>query len=648
MTERGGPTTQSGILYQNSIAALYLGRLCDETVRPRVQTVVQVRVESLDHVDDTVVTFQDGHRLYIQAKEKVDKGSKTWADLWLDFAEQFVDPTFQVGRDRLCLGTSPLTDGLDILSDLCFCASGSTDATEWLSRHSNEQREMLRGIRQVFADVKDEEAHERIARLTADDHEDLFTFFRHTDVDVMSLQSIEQGSIYLYMPDSNEPKMNLFRLLRDRVGGEARRRKVFLAEPLRGYLIEMESVQFSRPLPIEDLRSAVWQCSSLLRHSKHTFADTGVHIPRSVVSEIVAWASASGPDKQVAMLLDRAGTGKSVVMRDVLHALDGDGVTTIAVKADLQLSGVSSSNDLATRLELPWHLDRIVQRLAEYGRVVVLIDQVDALSLSLAHDHATLAVVLDLVARLRTIRGVCILLSCRTFDRKTDPALRSIETAQEFVVSELSDDELHEVLGSMTMIHLRACGLAIVALCALAVGCGGGATVRDIGPGYQRASCAVARRLRALSYPRVLRGGAHGSVRAPPQLPRLLARRRQSRCGECRSLLLRGRPEDSVAARHRIYRRIAAAPPHRGAVRRTGVTPRSARCGASPRRLFDRYVLPRRRLLAHPRERGGGIVGCRRLRLPGGVSAGDHARPERDDHALRAAARTVKLPISLM
>ena len=113
---------------------------------------MQVRVESLDHVDDTVITFADEHRLYIQAKEKVDKQEQAWIGLWQDFGEQFVESSFQVGMDRLCLYAGPLSSGLSALSDLCMRASGSLNAAEWLSRLTNDQHEMLRGIKRAFAD----------------------------------------------------------------------------------------------------------------------------------------------------------------------------------------------------------------------------------------------------------------------------------------------------------------------------------------------------------------------------------------------------------------------------------------------------------------------------------------------------------------
>ena len=59
MPEAGGTTTQSGIYYQNSIAALYLGRLLDLRSeidgRPRI---TRVRIEAPDHVDDIVIGYR--------------------------------------------------------------------------------------------------------------------------------------------------------------------------------------------------------------------------------------------------------------------------------------------------------------------------------------------------------------------------------------------------------------------------------------------------------------------------------------------------------------------------------------------------------------------------------------------------------------
>ena len=138
--------------------------------------------------------------------------------------------------------------------------------------------------------------------------------------------------------------------------------------------------------------------------------------------------------------------GKSVIMRDTLIALEGAGLTVLAFKADQQLSGIRSSEDLQAALNLPEPVERAVGRLAVSGPVAVLVDQIDALSLSLARDQKALDVVLGTVARLRTIPGVRVLMSCRVFDWNTDPRLKNIEVKREFALTELPGEEVDEVL----------------------------------------------------------------------------------------------------------------------------------------------------------------------------------------------------------
>ena len=78
MPERGPTSNQSGIFYQNSVAALFLGRLCDPTERLASEAVVHIRVEAPQHVDDIVITFADSHKTYIQAKENIRVTDEAW------------------------------------------------------------------------------------------------------------------------------------------------------------------------------------------------------------------------------------------------------------------------------------------------------------------------------------------------------------------------------------------------------------------------------------------------------------------------------------------------------------------------------------------------------------------------------------------
>src|ERR1041384_587763 len=119
MSELGGPTTQSGILYQNSITALFLGRLCDVSERIDSEKVVHVRAEAPDNIDDTVITFADGHREYIQAKENIASNGEVWSKMWEHFDLQFNAEKFAIGKDKIKLQIGfPHKDHRN-LSELC-------------------------------------------------------------------------------------------------------------------------------------------------------------------------------------------------------------------------------------------------------------------------------------------------------------------------------------------------------------------------------------------------------------------------------------------------------------------------------------------------------------------------------------------------
>jgi hypothetical protein len=130
VAEAGGPTTQSGILYQNSIAALYLGRMLDPAPRSKRDRVVEVRVEAPTHIDDIVVTFEDGHTAYIQAKENIEPRGEVWEKLWKSLQAQFNSPEFKRGKDRLVLHLGVIQPWHRSLRDLCKRAETSKTHSE--------------------------------------------------------------------------------------------------------------------------------------------------------------------------------------------------------------------------------------------------------------------------------------------------------------------------------------------------------------------------------------------------------------------------------------------------------------------------------------------------------------------------------------
>ncbi len=197
------------------------------------------------------------------------------------------------------------------------------------------------------------------------------------------------------------------------------------------------------PASRDELLAAVHQASAELRAWPNEIV--GIHLQRVEVAQIVEWALNADPKERLGMLLDQPGGGKTVVMGDVLEQLEATGVPTLAIKADT-LSGVKSRSDLADRLGLPASVEECDQHLATEGAVVVLLDQLDALSLTLSRDQATLDVMLSTLAHLRDLENVRIIASCRTFDLNNDPRLSTIQVDHKFQLQPLTQDQVNKVL----------------------------------------------------------------------------------------------------------------------------------------------------------------------------------------------------------
>jgi hypothetical protein len=129
----------------------------------------------------------------------------------------------------------------------------------------------------------------------------------------------------------------------------------------------------------------------------------------------------------------------------VLISLEENGYPVLAIKADW-LSGIQTRSDLADRLGLPAPVEKCVHIMATEGPFVVLFDQLDALSLALSRDQATLDVMLSTLARLRSVENVKIIASCRIFELRNDPRLSAIKMDKRFQLQSLDKTQVHQVL----------------------------------------------------------------------------------------------------------------------------------------------------------------------------------------------------------
>lgn len=176
----------------------------------------------------------------------------------------------------------------------------------------------------------------------------------------------------------------------------------------------------------------------------------GKHIDRDETKEIISWIGEK-TEKQsdrIALVVGNAGMGKSVIMGDVLKKLYEENIPVMGIKLD-QLNFHSSqelNQEVAVSGGIP--IIKVFQTLnTHYEQSVLLIDQIDALSMSLSTDRRAMNAANQLIQQVQTLQNVKILISCRQFDLDYDYTLQEYRIYKEFYIYELSDNQLDEVLG---------------------------------------------------------------------------------------------------------------------------------------------------------------------------------------------------------
>jgi NACHT domain len=380
MTERGGPTTQAGIYYQNSIAALALGDLLRWDVANPAERAIEVRVEAPAHVDDIVLRYSDGHREWIQAKLSIESRGKAWDKLWADFAKQRDGDAFG-SEDRLVLLLGTASPLAQTLIDLTERAQHGT-ASEWNERLTGDQEIFAAGLEKLVPGVHRIFQRLRVERIEADRLERDFAPYR--------------------LPTSSVTKQQLLVYLRDLAGGEGRVRGIFEGARLRQRLRNIHALVVLPP--------SAWGLDAYLEtvRSLAQIAVLGTWAGGSCET-LFLWPQARSSDGQKSQIEDEFGGGGRILETDridlgnfpslehkaiIIHAGPGFGKSTLlmalssrlsrteAVPAIIPLAGLATTGKdvlgyLTTVLNTEFTVALDWEQLSEDGSVVLLFDGLD-------------------------------------------------------------------------------------------------------------------------------------------------------------------------------------------------------------------------------------------------------------------------------
>lgn len=190
----------------------------------------------------------------------------------------------------------------------------------------------------------------------------------------------------------------------------------------------------------------MYQASSDLR-SWYSYIYNDKHINRNETRRLLDWIESSEVKKRdsdrVMLLVGDAGTGKSVVMKDLLETLEERNIPVLGLKADMLFSNNDKIDNL---VGLGKPVVTAIGELEKKGKVVLLVDQIDALSSTLSSNRMPLHTVNTLVAEVCKMQNVRVVVSCRPYDQQYDPTLERYGNGRVIRMEGLPEDEVNTTL----------------------------------------------------------------------------------------------------------------------------------------------------------------------------------------------------------
>lgn len=152
------------------------------------------------------------------------------------------------------------------------------------------------------------------------------------------------------------------------------------------------------------------------------------HITRREVGDLMDWINSTSTEgnSNLCILQGQAGVGKSVVIKKLIEELDKQQVKTLCIKAD-------SLNMMSNEMWLDKLIEHIQYLKSDQRNLVVIIDQIDALSQYLTNDRDKINMFVTLISDLKDYPDVKIVVSCRKYDLEYDNDLKALCHKAHFV-----------------------------------------------------------------------------------------------------------------------------------------------------------------------------------------------------------------------
>ncbi len=177
----------------------------------------------------------------------------------------------------------------------------------------------------------------------------------------------------------------------------------------------------------------------------------GQMIPRAAAGEIIGKVAESKAALDI-LITGTAGSGKSGCLLEIVEGLVARGIPVLAFRLD-RMRPVPSTLALGAELSLPESPALVLARAFPRQKVVLVVDQLDAVSTTSGRHSEFFDTVAALIGEVRGLRAdaeIHLILACRQFDFEHDARLRALLPKDESpcMLAELSEAEVRAVLAA--------------------------------------------------------------------------------------------------------------------------------------------------------------------------------------------------------
>ncbi|MBM0743959.1 AAA family ATPase [Phormidium sp. CLA17] len=151
-------------------------------------------------------------------------------------------------------------------------------------------------------------------------------------------------------------------------------------------------------------------------------------------------------ESSTTIVLGVPGSGKSALIATLGNELSAQGYAILAIKADQLNGAINTIEDLQRDLKLELHPSDAIHAVAVREQIVVLIDQLDAVSELLDRKSERLSLLLSLIQRLSGSKNVHIVATCREFEFRYGSQFARLAEIDQLVLNLPTWDKIAPIL----------------------------------------------------------------------------------------------------------------------------------------------------------------------------------------------------------